>query len=328
MIQLPPLISLLYFRSMINIRRFEPSDKSQWDYFVNRSNNGTFILLRDFMDYHKHRFQDHSLLIFSNNELISVFAAHETGKQIHGHQGLTYGGYLFPKQLSLLLKEEILIQTFAYYKNLGFKEVNIKPIPTIYHSLPDESTDYLAFKLKGTIFRCDTTSFLSLEPSNIPDFSGRDFVKFEKVYPDHHISSSKDISQYWENILVPSLQKRHQVYPAHTASEMQMLMDRFPENISFYNVCIDQEPVAGCILFDTGRVLHVQYNAANEKGLQNGALRYLHKKLILNFSGKRRYYNFGISNENDGSYINKGLLEWKESFATSIFTHKFYRFML
>ena len=38
--------------------------KETWDEFVRRSKNGTFLLQRDFMDYHADRFFDCSVLVY------------------------------------------------------------------------------------------------------------------------------------------------------------------------------------------------------------------------------------------------------------------------
>lgn len=45
---------------MLQIRKYTPADKAQWDKFVETSRNGTFLFRRDFMDYHADRFADHS----------------------------------------------------------------------------------------------------------------------------------------------------------------------------------------------------------------------------------------------------------------------------
>ncbi|MGG6545868.1 UNVERIFIED_CONTAM: GNAT family N-acetyltransferase, partial [Prevotella sp. 15_C9] len=41
-----------------HIIRYSAGDKERWDRFVRRSKNGTFLMQRDYMDYHADRFQD------------------------------------------------------------------------------------------------------------------------------------------------------------------------------------------------------------------------------------------------------------------------------
>ncbi|MGB9979538.1 hypothetical protein [Methanobacterium sp.] len=47
---------------MIKIKRYEAEEKERWDNFVKNSKNGVFFSLRDYMEYHADRFEDHSLL--------------------------------------------------------------------------------------------------------------------------------------------------------------------------------------------------------------------------------------------------------------------------
>ena len=60
----------------------------------------------------------------------------------------------------------------------------------------------------------------------------------------------------------------------------------------------------------------------------NGAIDYLHHKLITEFFKNKKYFDFGISNENQGRNINKGLLFWKEGFGARSVSQDFYRLPL
>ena len=40
---------------------------------------------------------------------------------------------------------------------------------------------------------------------------------------------------------------------------------------------------------------------------------------------KKKYFDFGISNEKQGKHINKGLNFWKEGFGARTITQDFYR---
>ena len=46
----------------LNIVRYTAEQKTVWDSFVATSKNGTFLFMRDYMDYHADRFADHSLM--------------------------------------------------------------------------------------------------------------------------------------------------------------------------------------------------------------------------------------------------------------------------
>ena len=45
---------------MLKVIKYTRPLKEEWDAFVDVSKNGTFMLIRDYMDYHADRFIDHS----------------------------------------------------------------------------------------------------------------------------------------------------------------------------------------------------------------------------------------------------------------------------
>ena len=47
-------------------------------------------------------------------------------------------------------------------------------------------------------------------------------------------------------------------------------------------------------------------------------------KLLKEVFFKKDYFDFGISNENQGRNINQGLLSWKESFGARTMVQNFY----
>lgn len=49
---------------MLEIVRYTAEFKNKWDELVNCSRNGTFLFLRDYIDYHSDRFNDCSFLFF------------------------------------------------------------------------------------------------------------------------------------------------------------------------------------------------------------------------------------------------------------------------
>ena len=76
-----------------------------WNRFVEESKQGTFLLDRNFMDYHADRFFDCSLLVYNDDvietelnddSLVALFPANwaEEDRTVYSHQGLTYGGLI------------------------------------------------------------------------------------------------------------------------------------------------------------------------------------------------------------------------------------------
>ena len=63
-------------------------------------------------------------------------------------------------------------------------------------------------------------------------------------------------------------------------------------------------------------------NSADGKGL--GALDMVIDHLINEYSDKKRYFSFGVSTENNGAFLNKGLINQKELFGARTIVHDFY----
>ena len=68
--------------------------KEEWDSFVEKSRNGTFLHKRGYMEYHSDRFADHSLMFYNCDVPVAVLPAHIKDSCLCSHNGLTYGGLL------------------------------------------------------------------------------------------------------------------------------------------------------------------------------------------------------------------------------------------
>ena len=85
---------------MIQAVRYLPSLKTSWDTFVEESKNGTFLLRRDYMEYHSDRFTDCSLMFYEGGNLKALFPASLHGKRVVSHGGLTYGGLIVDRSMT------------------------------------------------------------------------------------------------------------------------------------------------------------------------------------------------------------------------------------
>jgi hypothetical protein len=88
----------------MNVEIYTPARKEEWDEFVEKSVNGTFMHSRQFLSYHTPgKFKDCSLLFFDNNKLLAVFpAADVEGKCLKSHPGATYGGLVVSERCSAI----------------------------------------------------------------------------------------------------------------------------------------------------------------------------------------------------------------------------------
>ena len=98
----------------------------------------------------------------------------------------------------------------------------------------------------------------------------------------------------------------------HTIDEMRLLVQRFPDRIRLFTATVGSEMVAGVVMFEVGPVAHAQYIAASERGRELKALTRLFDWLIDYYAQREfRYFDFGISTEQHGAVLNRGLVQQK-----------------
>lgn len=311
----------------INVIRFNYNAHiEEWNTFIKFAKNSTFLFHRSFMDYHRERFTDFSLLIYDEkNNLKACFPANVTNdKEIISHQGLTYGGLIIDEKAKLLLILAIFKEILSYYYNLGFEILNFKQIPRFYNSVGSDEIDYAFFLLDAKLTRRDTA--LAIIQSNKLPIQNRRIRSIKKAKNNGVVvKKSKNFREFYDNILTPNLMNRFGVSPIHSLEELKLLANNFPDQIVLYSAYVKDKIMAGCILFVTDKVAHSQYISACSEGRKNGSLDYLFSELINFHFANKQIFDFGICNENEGTELNIGLLEWKEGFGGRTFSHDHYK---
>jgi hypothetical protein len=275
------------------------------------------------MDYHQDRFDDYSLLIFKNNKVIALLPAHKIDNTIHSHKGLTYGGLITSEEIKLRDFVSCFKSVMTFCVNHGFKRLHLKQLPSIYTVIPNDEVQYLMFILNANLSRRDTLSVLSLK-NKLKISKDRLAGHTRAIKHGLKVKEVDDFKEFWNKILIPNLNTKHNAQPAHTLKEIELLKQRFPKQIRQFNVYKDETIVAGTTIFDTKHVAHSQYISGNENKNELGSLDFLHLHLIKNVFRNKSCFDFGISNENQGKHINEGLNYWKEGFGARTITQDFY----
>lgn len=309
----------------IEVTRYQQSDKTAWDIFAKESKNGLFFFQRDYMDYHADRFPDHSLIFRKKNHITAIFPANERGKEIHSHGGLTYGSLLISDRTKSVDVLEIFTAMMKYYSSCSFEKIIYKAIPYIFAKVPFQEDLYALFINNAKIFRRDISSVISIK-DKLP-FAKSPAKKFKDCSAlDLIIKETRNFKEYWK--LLTSVLESHNAKPTHSLEEIKLLSERFPDHIKLFEIHENRELICGCVIFDFGNVVHTQYLANSQRGKTIGALDYLIIKLIEDHFRDREYFSFGISTENQGLYLNEGLINQKEMFGGRAVCHDFYEIAL
>jgi hypothetical protein len=307
----------------MNLEIYNESKKNLWNEFVYKSKNATFLFFREYMDYHKDRFTDNSFMIYDEkNNLIGLLPANINDNELISHGGLTYGGFLIDKKIrtpNMLKMFDLLIK---YCKENNINKIIYKTIPYIYHEAPSQEDLYALFINNAKLYIRNVSSSIRLSFNN--DFETRRKRQIKKAENSNIlVCECEAYESYWD-ILETNLMKNHQTKPAHTINEIKRLHSQFPENIKLFCAFKDKILLSGVLIYESKKTVHVQYIAASEEGKKLGALDIIFHKLVKETYTDKEYFDFGISNENKGRYLNEGLINQKEGFGASAIVYDQY----
>lgn len=300
---------------MYEIVRYTPELKAQWDSFVRKSRNGTFLFLRDYMDYHRQRFTDFSLLIFHKQSLVALLPLNkEADGSVASHSGLTYGGLITDKKGRAEKVMKLFECLNTWLRDAGITRVVYRPVPWIYHEMPAEEDLYALFNVcNARLTAREISSTIAQENKLAFSQSRKDCLrKADKA--GVKVTATNDLAAFWD-ILSSNLQQRYAVTPVHSLAEIMALASLFPHEIRLYAAYLDNEMVAGTVVYVMPRVVHVQYISASAKGKAVGALDLLFRYLIDEVFVDKPYFDFGKSTEDRGRRLNEPLIFQKEGFG-------------
>lgn len=310
---------------MITIKKYTANEVTVWDAFVDASKNGTFMLKRGYMDYHSNRFEDHSLMFYNDDELVALLPATLHGAELRSHGGLTYGGIIVGRKMTVQVMLSVFDVLKEYVRKSNILRLIYKRVPTIYYTYPSDEDLYALFRNGAKLVRRDVASTIYL-PDRI-SFSERRRRGVKKSIKNGVVVQESNNYEEYISILSEILSKYHSATPVHTADEIKLLANRFPENIKLYVAYKNNEMLAGVLVYITPNVVHTQYIANSDMGRQCGALDIVMDYLINNCYSEKEYFDFGISTENEGLFLNEGLISQKQEFGGRAIAYDFYELM-
>lgn len=305
------------------VKRYQENDYGKWNAFIGKAKNATFLFHRDFMEYHNDRFQDYSLIVLDGEKWVAVLPANVVGNEVFSHQGLTYGGLVYNEKVKLASVIAIFKSILSFLNDNKMEKLQLKLIPSIYHQKPAEELNYVLFLAKAQLIRRDSMAVIDLSKPYKISKTRKECIR-RGIKNNLVIKEELNFKLFWDEVLEPNLDKKHQAKPVHTIAEIEMLKQKFPNNIRHFNVYQDDKIVAGTTVFTSENVAHPQYISGMSNKNELGSLDFLYHHLITSVFKEKRFFDFGISNEEQGKKLNEGLVFWKESFGASIIVHDFY----
>lgn len=276
------------------------------------------------MEYHKDRFEDHSLILFKKEKPIALFPANLRENIFYSHQGLTFGSLVLPKTIGAYEVNQLLLLVKEYAKSKGFKEIVLKMIPVIYHEENAVAQNYFAGRVGNLV---DTNLVLAIDytkPLKIHKTKRKHYEKNKSI--GFEIEETSSFDEFWNEVLQPKLQEKYSANPVHSLAEITKLQADFPSNIIQYNIKLEGEILAGITIFEHKKVVKSQYGATTEKGESLRALEYLFLYLIEKYKEEGMlYFSMGTVDADNELGYNAGLLKQKEELGCVCFTQEIYK---
>lgn len=309
-------------------RPFADGDEAAWDGVVARSCNGTMLHTRRFISYHRDRFHDRSLVIEDRRgKMVGVFPAAQDRSDpelVISHPGLTYGGLVHDGSVRGALMIDALEQAAAHYRGAGYRRLRYKVVPAMYHTGPAADDLYALFRLGARLYRSDLSAAIDMSHrGKIAHSRPQRRRKAEAAGVSVDITWT-EIAGFWR-VLEENLARRHGAAPVHSFEEINLLNDRFPDDIMLVAAKVGETVVGGTVLFSAGPVLHSQYTATSEEGRATFAVDPIYDRAIdLALKRGSRFFDFGTSTVDEGRILSQDLYQFKVSFGAGGTTYDHY----
>ena len=307
----------------MRVERYQEAGKPAWDDFVHRSKNGTFLFERDYMDYHRDRFEDYSLVIADDDGRASaLLPANIREGSVVSHGGLTYGGFVTDEQMKLPKMLAVFEATLRFLQEKSVKRLVYKTVPHIYHRAAAAEDLCALFLGNASLARRGVLAVVQ-NAHRLPIQERRRRGARKATKNRVAVRQSADFDTYWE-ILTERLRQAYDTRPVHDVNEIRSLRQRFPDNIKLFAAYREQTMLAGVIIYESPTVAHAQYIAGNEESRDLGALDLIFEELLTKYYSTKPFFDFGTSDEKEGRLVNRGLIDQKEGYGARVVAHDHY----
>ena len=299
------------------------------DFILENNTNGEFINSLKYLSYHsKERFVDDSIAVIDiqNQEVKGVLMAAylpQKDEKIISHPGTTFAGPIINVKTDIKNAEEIIDLLLSYYEQ-KYNCVEIRIKPSVYDTQPMEWIQYLMM-CRG--YQYDMMALANV--INLQEIDGESHVlNFFSAGRRNHVKKAIKSNKYvlketqipekhvW-NHLNRNLNEKFGSKTTHSFEEIQMLCERFPQNIvAFSAERIDGMYAAFALGYKFKNIFHTQYLDLNYQFSSEYPHLYLLYELIKKAKLENyTYFSFGASTEERGKVLNRGLYQYKNGYG-------------
>lgn len=293
--------------------RYRDEMKGSWDSFVPQAKNGSFLFLRDYMDYHRDRFDDHSLLFVRKGQTVACLPAHRVDDVLNSHRGLTFGGLLMHESVRFSEVRAIFQSLLDHMKANGLRILYYRPMPHPYHRLPAEEDSVV---LNGLGARLIETKATCVVPAGMPALYAQEIRRVVKRFARTGLTlrRSFDFAGYMA-LCAAYLRRRRGAKPVHSGEELERLAARFSDNILLYVVERGSDIEGGVVVYRNATCARSQYIAQSEFGQEARIIPAIYDHVLTTVLPRGTKFDFGHSADPATGSLDETLHAYKESFG-------------
>jgi len=300
------------------LERYDDDQREAWNGCVRASKNGTFLHLREYMEYHRDRFDDCSWVARrrAGAPPLAVLPANRRGDLLESHGGLTFGGWLCGAEMTTAAMLELFAELRRRLADEGVARLRYRAAPRIYHRAPAEEDLYALDRCGARVVRRAPLSVVDLRRP-LPWQERRRRGLRRAAAAGLVCEESDDLAGYWE-LLSAVLHDTYGAKPVHTLDEIAALQRLLPAHIRLFVCRRDERLLAGVLVYESDTVARAQYIAASEEGKREAALDLLFDHLLRRVFAGKDWFDLGTSEGAEPGTLNDGVLEYKESLGARL----------
>ncbi len=310
----------------MEVRRFEESMAEEWDDFLIRSANGTFLQSRAFLDIEGRSPSDHSLVLVEVQSGIStvvgVVPGHRVDAKFISHPGATHGGLIYLPRDGLERVTRLIAEIASALRAEAMEDWLVSPVPVPLRRVRTEADLCGYWRAGARLVGRGGGSFL---PAGIP-LGRRKNRRFARRAGVRCCVATSPESGF--RLIEEVVMSRHHASTTHSQEQIRNLIRNFPDQIEMLEGWVGSQLVCAAITFRMPTCLHFQYMGATEAGRETQALDSLVEFASITATHLGLGLSFGVSTLKGGRVLNAGLAAFKEGFGALPMVHDTYEIAL
>jgi len=243
-------------KGSITVHPYTSDLSTEWDSFVERSNNGTMFHLQRFLDYHPQgKWGFSHLMVREHDKLVAVLPGGiSPSGDFWSPVGASYGG-IVTMDASFERSLRIVDACLQHLAKQGIAHAYFIPPPLIYSHNYSQHTEYAHLYRKADFELHYISHAINLKHKDrfLDYFDATARKTIRKILREKKLDIRESTDYATFHRILTENKKRHNVTPTHTLADLETLHTLMPDKLRLQMVYYNETPIAGSLLFLTNR---------------------------------------------------------------------------